>query len=277
MMKKKINLNHLIFEICLIGVAALAMVPLYYLVVSTFKSSNETLLNPLALPKTFTLEYYRTAWQQMNYLRVLGNTTYVAIVALIFIVILGSMAAYGISRQESKTSKFIFMFFLMGMMIPAQLNALPLFNLMKRLGLMDTLTGLSIIYVFYSMPFTIFLYTGFMRTIPKELEEAAKIDGANIFQIYYKVVLPMLKPVTATVITLQTLYIWNDFTYPLLFIQSRDKHTIIKEVYNNVGQFTVDWGAMFPMLVLGVIPVLIVYVFMQKFIVKGITSGAVKG
>ncbi|KUO70608.1 MAG: hypothetical protein APF77_17565 [Clostridia bacterium BRH_c25] len=276
-MKRKIDLNKLILEVFLIITAATAMIPVYYLFVSTFKSSNETLLHPLALPKAFTLEYYKSAWEQMDYLRVLGNTAYVAILALIFIIFLGSMAAYGISRCESKLTKIIFMFFLMGMMIPAQLNALPLFNLMKSLKLMDSLTGLSILYIFYSMPFTIFLYTGFISTVPRDLEEAARIDGANIFQVFFRIVLPLLKPVTATVATLQTLYIWNDFTYPLLFIQSRTKHTIIKEVYNNVGQFTVDWAAMFPMLVLGVIPLLIFYTFMQKYIVKGITSGAVKG
>ena len=172
----------------------------------------------------------------------------------------------------------VFLLFLAGLIVPFQMNIVSLYKIVKGFGLMNTLWSVILVDVAINTPQAVFLFKEFIEsTIPKELEEAAAIDGCSVFKRFFLIVLPLLKPVISTVVIIVTLNVWNEFMTPLLFLQSRENDVILQEVTRNIGQFATDWTALFPMLMLGVAPLMIFYVFMQKYIIAGVAAGAVKG
>ena len=175
-----------------------------------------------------------------------------------------------------KLTKFLFFYFLVGFMVPAQTTMIPLFNLMSKLGLQNSVAGMIILYSSWCN-FALFMYQGFLGGVPKDLEEAARIDGANLWQLFWKIVFPLLKPVTTTIAIFDVMWIWNDFMMPYLFISSSDKFTLIMEVYKGVGQFSNNWTVMLCTMVIVLLPIAVFYIAMQRHIIEGITSGAVKG
>lgn len=267
-----------ILEISMIGLAAIWFIPIYYLIVTTLKSPQEAMSNPLALPKVFKFENYVTAWNNMEFPRSFGNTLFITVTAVTLIVIFGGMAGYALARTKTKLGNRMFLFFLAGLVVPFQMNIVSLYKIVKSLHLMNSAFAVILVNVAINTPQAIFLFKEFIEaTIPKELEEAADIDGCSVITKYFKIVLPLLKPVMSTVIILVTLNVWNEFLTPLLFLQSRENGVILQEVSRNIGQFSTDWTALFPMLMLGVAPLIIFYIFMQKYIIAGVTGGAVKG
>jgi len=258
--------------------AAIFIIPVYYLVVTTFKSPAEALIHPLGLPQSWSLDNYATALNTMWFGKALSNNLIISGGAVTGIVLLASMAAYSLARRRRRYTRIIFAVFLAGMMVPYQMGILSLFKLVSDLGLMNTLTGVILIEIAYGLPFSIFLLKGFIEsTVPLELEEAAKIDGCSIFRTFASITLPLLTPVIATVTILNVLATWNDFITPLLFLQSRDKGVLLLEVFRNIGQFSVDWTSLFPMLFLSIAPLLIFYLILQKYIIAGMTAGSLKG
>lgn len=163
------------------------------------------------------------------------------------------------------------------MMFPYQMSILGLYRVIQNLNLMNSLVGVILIDIAINIPFATFLIRSFVSTIPIELEEAARIDGAGTFRTFWTITFPLMKPMIATVAILNTLTIWNDFMGPLYFLQSRQNGVILQEVYRNIGQFSTDWTSLFPMMVLGVLPLLIFYLFMQRYIIGGVMNGSVKG
>ena len=257
MRKEKRNLA--ITEIFMILIAVIWFIPIYYLIVTTLKSSQEATANPLGLPKVLRLDNYVNAW-------------------VLLIVIFGSMAGYALARTKSKMGTRVFLLFLAGLIVPFQMNIVSLYKIVKGFGLMNTLWSVILVDVAINTPQAVFLFKEFIEsTIPKELEEAAAIDGCSVFKRFFLIVLPLLKPVISTVVIIVTLNVWNEFMTPLLFLQSRENDVILQEVTRNIGQFATDWTALFPMLMLGVAPLMIFYVFMQKYIIAGVAAGAVKG
>lgn len=252
------------------------MIPMYYLVVSTFKNQKQILENPLALPSSLSLENYRKALATMDYWRNFGNSLLITVVSVLIVIILGSMAAYSISRHKTKLSRFISVLFLMGFMIPAQTTMLPLFTVMKNLHLINTYRGMILLHSNQCI-FAFMMYRGFIQTILMELEEAAKIDGCNMWQVFWSVTFPLLKPITITIAIFNVMWIWNDFMLTYLFLNSSSKATLIMQVFNGMGTFSNDWSMMMPALVLALLPMVVFYLFMQKQIVEGVASGAVKG
>lgn len=276
MRRKKRNL--VVIEIVMIILAVIWFLPIYYLLVTTFKSPQEAVANPLALPKEWHFENYVNAWQKMEFPRAFGNTLFITVTAVLLIVIFASMAGYALARTKTKLGNRMFLFFIAGLIIPFQMNMVSLFKVVKTLHLMNTPFAVIFVNVALNLPQGIFLFKEFIEsTIPKELEEAADIDGCSIGRKFFTIVLPLLKPVVSTVVILVTLNVWNEFMSPLLFLQSREKDVILQEVSRNIGQFATDWTALFPMLMLGVAPLIIFYIFMQKYIIAGVAAGAVKG
>ena len=161
-------------------------------------------------------------------------------------------------------------------MVPLQTTMLPLFLIMKNLGLINTYQGLIFLHSNGAV-FALFLYTGFIRAMPRDLEEAAFVDGAGVFRTFWQIVFPLLRPVTATLIIFNTIWIWNDFLLSYLFLSSNDKSTLIMQVYNGVGLYYTDWSIMMPVLVLAVSPMIIFYIFMQRHIVAGLSAGSLRG
>lgn len=267
-----------ITELGLILLALIWFIPVYYLLVTTFKTPQDATAHPLGLPETWVFENYVTAWNNMQYPRALGNTVFITVCSVTLVVLLGSLAGYALARTKTKWGNRMFLFFLCGLMVPFQMNIISLYKIVKSLGLMNSVFAVILVNTAINLPQSIFLCKEFVNTsVPVELEEAADIDGIGPFGKFFKLVLPLMKPVLSTTIIIVTLNVWNEFLTPTLFIQSRQNDVLLQEVSRNIGQFSTDWTAMFPMLMLGVAPLMIFYVFMQKYIIGGVAAGAVKG
>lgn len=259
-------------------VGAFMLIPIYYLLITTFKSPAEAAAGPLSLPQTWTLANYNKALAAMEYWRAFKNNMIIVVVAVLFLVLLSSMAAYAIGRSQRKSLKIMFSIFMIGLIIPFQIGIIPLYKIMSGLHLMNSLPGVILIDIFcINMPLSIFLFRGFVSTIPLELEESAAIDGCGTFRAFWAIIFPLLRPIVATVAILNTLAIWNDFITPLLFLQSPEKGVLLQEVYKNVGPFSTDWTSFFPMLVLSVLPLVVFYLIMRRQIIAGVAAGALKG
>ena len=275
---KKTKRNLRLTEIGMMIVAVIWFIPIYYLIVTTLKNPQEATEGPLAFPRVLRMVNYAEAWVKMEYPRAFANTFFITASAVLLIVIFGSMAGYALARTKSRLGNRVFLLFLAGLIVPFQMNIVSLYKIVKSFGLMNTLFAVILVDAAINTPQAIFLFKEFIEsTIPKELEEAAAIDGCSVVKRFFVIVLPLLKPVISTVVIIVTLNVWNEFMTPLLFLQSRENGVILQEVTRNIGQFATDWTALFPMLMLGVAPLMIFYIFMQKYIIAGVAAGAVKG
>ncbi|NRF95127.1 carbohydrate ABC transporter permease [Paenibacillus frigoriresistens] len=263
-------------DLCMAPACVVMLLPFYYIVVNTFKSASEASQHPLALPTRVSFENYRYVFDRVPLLQSFSNTVFITVASVLIIVLIGSMAAYPIVFNRGKLYKVLMFYLLCGFLIPFQSTLIPLFELMKNLGFINKIYGLIILYS-SGCVFSFFLVSGYMRTIPKELEEAATIDGCSVWGIFWKIILPLLKPITITAVIFQTMWIWNDFLTPMLFLNSRSKGTLVLEIYRARGQFSVDWTLFLTLTVLVLLPILIFFIIMQKHIVKGMVGGALKG
>ncbi|WP_210505971.1 carbohydrate ABC transporter permease [Naasia sp. SYSU D00057] len=263
--------------ICLIALAILVLIPIYYLIVTTLKSTTEAASNPMGLPSTLDLSVYVDAFNRMEYPRAFLNTFLITLGSVAGVVALGSMAGYALHRKaKSRLASIAFLVLLSGLMFPYQMSILGLYEVVKGLGLMNSLLAVILINIAVNLPFATLLFYSFTATIPRELEEAAGIDGAGVFRTFLTIVFPLLRPAVVTVAILNTLSAWNDFMGPLYFLHSRDKQVILQEVYRNIGQFSIDWASLFPMMVLGVLPLVVFYLILQRYVIGGV-AGSIKG
>lgn len=277
-MKKKKILGKTGYAVFLAALFLIMMVPIYYLLVTTFKSPAEAAASPLGLPKHFTFENYTKAFEAMNYGQALKNNLIITVTSVILLIVFASMAAYVVARSKKRIFAIMNGIFMVGLIIPFQISIIPLYKMLAGVNLMNTHTAVILVDVFcINLPLSIFLMRGFIYTVPAELEEAAAIDGCGTFQCFWRIIFPLLKPIISTVAILDTLAIWNDFMTPLLLLQSPEKQVLLQQVYKNVGPFSTDWTAFFPMLVMSTLPLVIFYLIMQKQIIEGVVAGAVKG
>jgi len=215
------------FNYLLLTVLALIFIyPLVLMVLTAFKSTREFFFDPFGLPDTWSLKPFIDVWQKANFNTYFFNSVLIATSAVILLIFCASLAAYAIARFDFKYNNLVFMFFLAGIMIPIRLGILPLFILMKNLNLLDTRLSLILTYAASGMPMSVFILTGFFKTIPTELGDAARVDGCNKFQVFYKIMLPLVRPALATVTIVNFVPWWNDFFFPLLFINTDALKTI---------------------------------------------------
>lgn len=274
---KKIS-GKILYAIFLFLLSIIMLLPVYYLLVTTFKTPAEAAASPLGLPRHLTFDNYVNAIGAMHYGRSLVNNLIIAVVSVICLIIFASMAAYVVARGKRRIFRFMYSVFMVGLIIPFQTSIIPLYKIISGMSLMNRHLGVILVDVFcINLPLSIFLMKGFVNTVPAELEEAALIDGSGIFRCFWKIIFPLLKPIVSTVAILDTLAIWNDFMTPLLFLQSPEKQVLLQQVYRNVGPFSTNWTAFFPMLVAATLPLVIFYLIMQKQIIEGVVAGAVKG
>lgn len=273
---RRYTLRTLTGEMGMLVICVVYFVPLYFLVVSSFTSQAEIGRSPLGLPSRISFENYGRALEGINFFRHFYNSLLITSISVVLIVVMGSMAAYTIARQTNRLTRILRNYFLIGFMVPIQTTMLPLFLIMRNLNLLNTFQGLIFLHSNGAI-FAIFLYTGFMRAMPRDLEEAAAVDGAGVFRIFWQIVFPLMKPVTATIIIFNTIWIWNDFILGFLFLGSADKATLTMQVYNGVGQFQNDWTIMMPMLILTTLPIVVFFLIMQKRIIGGLATGSLKG
>lgn len=259
-------------------IGSIMMLPIYYLVVTTFKTPNDAAASPLGLPKHIMFDNYINAFTAMHFPRAFMNNLIIASFAVTALIIVSSMAAYVIARSEKKIFKWMFLVFMVGLIVPFQIAIIPLYKIIAGIHLMNTFPGVILISIFcINLPLSIYLFKGFIGTVPIELEEAASIDGYGTFRTFWGIIFPLLKPIVSTVTILDALAIWNDFMTPLLFLQDPKKAVLLQEVYKNVGPFSTNWTSFFPMLVLATLPLIIFYLIMQRSVIEGVIAGAVKG
>ncbi len=279
-MSTKHRADQILLHAVLILIAVLVISPLLLLVFNSFKNNNEILNNPTALPTSFTLQYIVKAMNEINFWRSLGVTFIVTFFSVALLVLVSSFAAWGMTRAKSKLSDFMYLCFTAAMLIPFQSLMYPLVSIAEKTGAKN-IPGLIFMYGGFGISMSIFLYHGFFKNVPISLEESAMLDGANIFEMFFKVVMPLMKSTTVTVIVINAMWIWNDYLLPFLVIGNSDKTTTLTlELYFaklKTGQYGNPWELIFPAVFVTIIPIIIIYILLQKWIINGVIEGAVKG
>ena len=270
---------YLSLEILLITISAISFYPVFLLFADSFKTRSEIAANPFWFSglSGFTLENIINAFYKMKFYQPLFNSILITSISSVLIILVSSLAAYPIARKKNRLYNFFYMFFLAGIMVPYQLAIITLYKEMRILGLMNKEMGLILVYGGIFLSFPIFFYSGFIKTVPLELEEAAIIDGCGRYRMFLSVVVPLLKPATATIAVLNMLGIWNEFTMSFLFLQKASKITITVATYTFKGEYHTNWPSMFAGLLIAVIPMIILFLSVQKYYIRGITAGALKG
>ena len=257
--------------------ALFTLFPLLMALMNSFKTNGQLLTDVVGLPQSIRFDNYVRTWNKMHYLRSLGNNLYLTVVSVSLIVLLSALAGWRLCRTKTRLSAFLFSLFVFSMLIPFSSIMIPLYRVVLALKLKNSLLGLSFVYTGLGVSMAIFLYHGFVKGIPLELEEAAAIDGCNMRQTFFQIVMPMLTPITATIVITNALWIWNDFLLPLMVISKNEQYTLLLSTNTLFGQYSSDWTAILSALILAAVPVVIFYAFFQRRILEGIADGAVKG
>jgi len=257
--------------------AAVFLYPVVLMVFSAFKSTPEMFRNPFGLPETWSLDTFVEVWRRASFGTYLRNSLLVTGASAALLLLCAAPAAYALARYRFRLQTFLFLFFLAGIMIPIRLGILPLYILMRDLNLLDTPFSLIFTYAASGMPMAVFLLSIFFRNLPRELEDAGRIDGASETQIFWRIMLPLVRPGLATVVIVNVVPWWNDFFFPLLFIQSDTWKTIPLGMQIFFGQHMTNWSLVFSGMVLASLPLLIIYLVMSRQFIAGLTAGAVKG
>lgn len=250
--------------------------PLFNMIISSFKSTRDIIRTPLALPKEINIKNYVDVWVNKNFGKYFFNSLLLTSIAMFFVVLLGSMAGFGLSRYRFKGNTLLYMLFLSGIMLPLKAAVIPLFMIIKTLNLMNHPLSVLLVFIAMGIPSTVFILSGFMRTIPHELEQAARIDGCSDLRIYSQIIMPICMPSIALVTIYNAVPIWNDFFFPLVFLRSDAYKTLPLGLSSFIGQHSTKWELLFTGLCIAIIPMIILYLFMSKYFIKGMTSGAIK-
>lgn len=266
-------------HILIVLILAINVLPLVIAFSSSFRSIRN-MTNPLNLFSEFTLESYTAAFTRMQFPSALVNSLVMTLVSVAIVVLITAMASYPIARINSRFSKFLYIFFLSGLVIPSQMVIIPIVQTMQGLEITSAQLRPIIMFITCSIPFSSFLYTGFIKSsVPVEVEESALIDGAGVFRRFWQIVFPLLIPVTTAVIITQGVWIWNDFFYPMVFISKQAEFPLPLAMLGFLGDQTnpTAWNVLFAASILTSLPLLIIFAFLQKFFIAGLTVGAVKG
>ena len=251
--------------------------PLFISFMSAFKTNGEILKNPLAFPSGLYTGGFEYLFAKTDFPRAFFNSIFLTVVSECLIILIIPMGAYGIARTQNRLSTAIYTYFLAGMMIPFQAYMVALFRELNIVGIFGTLAGPVVIYIAGATGFGTLLFTSFVSGIPREIEEAAQIDGCSSLRTFWQIVFPLLKPCTASMVILNGLGIWNDYLMPSLVLPSNGAKTINVEIFRFAGEMSSRWDIVFSGVVCGIVPILIVFFALQGYFVKGITAGAAKG
>ena len=275
MYTKKQKRMLLVREVVFWLLSLIIIVPFLIVVFNAFKTKPEALNMELSLPTALHFENFAKVWEDADILNSLKNSLILSVTSVTITVIASSMCAYVISRYRTRLNRFIYVYFAMGLMVPVSM--VTIVKVLRTIHLYNTLPGTILVCVALIMPLSVFLYYGFISGIPKELDEAAVIDGAKAVRIFLQVIFPLLKPATVTVIMINFLNVWNDFQIPLYTLPDPDKAVIVQKVYNFYGTYTASWNLVSVTILYAILPILVVYLFGQKYIISGMVAGSVKG
>lgn len=270
------KVHAVVFSIILL-LALFFLFPFYVAILMSLKTTQETFLSFYSMPKGLNLDNYILAWNTSHYPKAIVNSLIITIGAVLLIIAVSSLAGYSIARRKGWYYQAVYLLFLAGLMVPFQITMLPVYKLGKILHMLNTHWGIILLYGGAGVQLAVFFYAGFIKAISRELDEAARMDGCSVPGTFFRIILPLLKPVTATLMVINALYIWNDFLLPLLYLQNPKFRTIPLQQYYFFGQYSSDLNLAFAYAVMGMIPIIAFFLLMQKYIVKGITAGAIKG
>jgi raffinose/stachyose/melibiose transport system permease protein len=265
-----------LLQVLLVANSILMLYPIVVMLFSGFRTNAELFASPFGLPDFTNLANFGRILGQTRFLTYLANSILVTGGAILLTLVLGTMVAYAVGRYEFRGSAFVFLFFLSGLMLPLKLAIIPLFIQMRDFGLLDSRMSLVIVYTAMGLPSTVFIMTGFIRTLPRDLEDAARTDGAGEARIMWSIMLPLTRPAMVIAAIHNAVPTWNDFFFPLVFIQSDARKTLPQGLTAFMGEYTTDWGVLFAGLTLAAAPITIVYIVLSRQFIAGLTSGALK-
>jgi len=265
-----------LIQLLLIGNTLLILYPMAMMGLSAFKSTREIFRNPFGLPEVWSLANFFRVWEQTNFSLYFRNSVVVTVGAVVLILVLGVMASYALARYKFRGNELLYLFFLSGLMLPLKLAVIPLFIQLKAMGLTNSHLGLIFIYAAEGLPSAVFILTGFLRTLPQDLENAARIDGASEPQILWSVMLPLIRPALVIVGIYNLVPVWNDFFFPLVFLQRESLKTLPLGLTVFMGQYSTDWAILYAGLTIAALPVIVLYVLLSRQFIAGLTAGAIK-
>ncbi|MGW0709406.1 carbohydrate ABC transporter permease [Streptomyces sp. NPDC002643] len=252
------------------------VLPFLFTVVTSLRTAADVAQSPLGFPDSLTLKNFSDAFSQIHYGRSALNTLLITGLSCLAITVLGSAASYPLARITQGWSTWAYRLFILGTSVPVFVVVAPLYLLMRDLNLLDSYAGVVFVYTAMFLPVAVFFYTSFIRSIPVDLEEAAALDGCGAFRTFFVIILPLLRPITSTLLTFVCIQVWNDLVIPLVFLQDPGKRTVMVNAYAFLDPHTVQPTTLFPAALLGVAPLLLVFIFLQRHVVAGMSAGAVK-
>jgi raffinose/stachyose/melibiose transport system permease protein len=273
---KPLKLDIMMVQFVLIANSIVMLYPMLIMVFAVFKDTSEIYQDPFGLPEAFYLGNIEAIFSRTNFVQYFTNSILVTGAAILVALGASVCAAYALARYKFFGNGFIYMFFLAGLMLPLKLAIIPLFVQLNSLGLSDTHFGLILVYVAMSLPSSVFILTGFIRSLPKELEESARIDGASEGRIMWSIMLPLIRPGLVIAGIYNAVPIWNDFFFPLVFIQTDGLKTLPQALTVFIGEYATEWSILFTGLVLGALPIVLIYIVLSRQFIAGMTQGALK-
>ncbi|UFJ43290.1 carbohydrate ABC transporter permease [Brevibacillus humidisoli] len=259
-------------------VAIIQLLPLVWLLFFSLKNNQEIFqLPPLSLPANPKWENYVKVWTEGNISLYFFNSVWITLVSVVLTVLLASLVTFAITRMKWRLKKFVLGLFMVGLMIPVHSTLIPLFHLFLQANLTDNPVAVILSFTAFNLPLTIMILLGFYYSLPREVEEAAIMDGCSVHRLFFRIILPMTSPAIATASIINMIYNWNEFVFVNTFISSDEYKTLTVGIQNFIGQYTTDWGAIGATLMISILPILLAFFFLSNRIVEGITSGSVKG
>lgn len=256
----------------------IALFPVALVIINSFKSRKAIFGKPLALPtpETFSLVGYEEVFRGGAFVMYLGNSLIVTVTTLALIVLFGAMAAFALSEYRFRWNPVIFLFIAMGIMIPIRLGTIGILQIMVATGLVNTLVALILVYTANGLPLAVFILTEFMKTVSNDLKNAGRMDGLSEYRIFFRLVLPLVRPALATIVVFSMLPIWNDLWFPLILAPGESTKTITLGAQMFIGEYMTNWNAVLAALSVATVPVVLLYIFSSRHLIRGITAGAVK-
>ena len=253
--------------------AVVAVGPLLFMLLQSFRPSDEIFDDPLGMPHELYLGNYEEAWRVARFATYFTNSVLVVVAGVTLCTVVSAMAAYPLARYSFRGNGVLTAYFIAGLTLPIELAVVPIFYLLGSMGMVDSRFGLMLVYAATGIPFSVFILAAFFRGLPRDLEEAARLDGAGEFRIFARVMLPLVKPALATVAIFQFVQLWNDFFFPLILLRSTDKYTLPVGLTNFFGEYQTNWGAVFAGLVITTLPLVVLFLFLTRQIVSGQVAG----
>ncbi len=275
---KNISLKSLWYLI-MFGISAFVFVPIISIILGSFKNNREVFTrSPLSLPTEFLIENYTTLFiSDIRFGRYFFNSFFVTFLAIILILTLAAFASYGLAKYKFAGNRIILLFFMLGLFLPMRLGTLNIVQIIFKLGLYNNLFALIILYIAAGMPLAVFIITDFIKLLPDELSNAARVDGCSEMGIFFRIILPNIFPALTSVAIFQIIWIWNDFWWPLILIHDNSLRTVPFAAFFFIGQYHIEYGKIYAITSVATLPTIIIYLFLSRYYVKGLLKGAIKG